>query len=101
MANVFDGNPIYIDDVSSNVDVADSAFGNSNAPMFVRAIHFDAPTAADIVIVKNARGEVVAELKALTTDQDLLFDVPFHSQGLQLLTADQTVTTGQILIYLK
>lgn len=104
MANVFDSNPIVIDTVSSDVDVGSSAFGLSKAPFFIKKIVFSNPTAADVAVIKNYRGEVVAELQAdsvagNTEKVELDFDPCLHSQGLKILTADQTVTTGSILIY--
>lgn len=103
MANVFDSNPITLDSFVSDIDVGNSAFGLPNAPFFIKAIQFHDPTANDIIVLKNKRGEVVAQLEAFATNQDITRDFigdPLMTQGLVMLTADQTVTTGTVLIYI-
>lgn len=99
MANVFDSNPIVIDTVSGNVDIGNSAFGISEAPFFVRAVRWQNPTMGDVVKFKNYRGEEVLTMNAVENGKDVLHNTCFDCQGLKLLAADQTMTTGAVLIY--
>ena len=101
MANSFDSRTIYIDDFGSDIDVGNSAFGLTEAPFFIAQLIFDNPTAADVVLLKNARGEVVMSILATTTGDSVGIQLPVRSEGLKLLAADQTVTTGSLLIHLQ
>ena len=101
MANSFDSRTIYIDDFSSDIDVGDSAFGLTEAPFFIAQLIFDNPTTADVVVLKNARGEVVTQIRASVTGEPVGLQLPMRSEGLKLLAADQTVTTGSLLIHLQ
>lgn len=102
MANDLTPNPIYIDDVSSNVAIATGHTGISDGTVFLRKVLVYNPTNADKIVLKNASGDVVAQVNCPTLAQDetLDFVVPFRCQGLQLLAADNTLTTGNVLIYL-
>lgn len=104
MANVTKSNPIVLDTFNADVDIANVAFGLSTAPVCIRKIVFQNPTAGDVVVLKNARLEVVATLKAdatagNTTQVEQDFPDGFYCQGLKIATADQTVTSGSVLIY--
>lgn len=101
MANSFKGDVAYIDTVSSNVDVASSMFGTSTAPVIVKEINFVKPTQNDEIIVKDNSGNVIAQLKANATNQDLKENFggcPIRCQGIKLLSADQTKNSGVVLI---
>lgn len=101
MANSYKNNPIFLDTFSGDLDIANLAFGLSDVPVFIKKIVFHDPTAADKVILKDSRGNVVAELECAVTDTIVQkdFPQPWSCLGLKLLTADQTVTTGSVLIY--
>ena len=102
MANSYDNNPISIDTVAANLDIANLAFGLSTTPVYISKVVFTDPTAADVFVLKNKAGDTVVDMLVLTTNDDVTqdFDTPIHSQGLQLLAADNTMTTGKALIYL-
>lgn len=100
MANVYDSRTIVIDTFSGDLDLGDLCFGLTNTPFLMRHIIFSNPTAADVVVLKNARGEVVTELVADTTGASVGIQEKTVSEGLKILTADQTVTTGKLLIHL-
>lgn len=102
MANSYKGNVAVIDTVSADIDIANLMFGMSDAGVKIKGIHFYDPTAADAVVLRDKAGNVVVEMLCLTTndDLDMTFDgEALRCQGLKLLAADNTVTTGHILIY--
>lgn len=102
MANVTDSNPIVIDTVAADVDIAALAVGLSTAPFFIKKVLFTGGTAADTVRLANARGEVVADITIATgvEDESIDFSPAFHSQGLKVIDAGTTITSGKVLIYL-
>jgi len=102
MANVYDNNPISIDTVSADLDIANLAFGLSAAPISINKVVFTDPTAADVFELQNKAGDVVVSLLVLTTNADVEtdFNVPLRTQGLKLVAANNTMTTGKALIYL-
>lgn len=100
MANVFDSKTIVIDTFSSDIDIANSAFGISNTPVYIRHLVFSDPTAADVIVLKNHRGEVVTEILASTTGESIGILQPTCSEGLKIVASDCTVTTGKLLIHL-
>lgn len=101
MANVYDTNPIVIDTVSSDVDIALQAFGNSNTPVAISRVELHGATANDVAVLKNANGDLVAEVLAEAGKLDSSHDFapPYRSNGLKLVAADNTLTSGDILIY--
>ena len=101
MANAYKGNPIVLDTFGANADIANLAFGSSKTSVHIHKVLFTEPTANDVVVLKDASGNIVAKIVAYATNQDVTVDFPkaFVCHGLQLLTADQTVTTGEVLIY--
>lgn len=101
MANSFKGNVAYIDTVSSDVNVGTSMFGLTDSPIVVKEIRFTQPTINDLIVVKDNSGNVIAQLKAQSTNQDLketFGGCPLRCQGLKILSADQTKTSGAVLI---
>lgn len=102
MANSYAGNVAYIDTVSSDLDIASLMYGLSDAPVKIKGVYFYDPTAADAIVLKDKVGNIVVELLCLTTNADVSIsfnDEALRCQGLQLVAADNTVTTGNILIY--
>jgi len=102
MANSFAGNVAVIDDVSADLDIANLMFGLSEAGVKIKGVYFYDPTAADAVVLKDNAGNIVVELLCLTTNSDVQItfsDESLRCQGLKLVAADNTVTTGHILIY--
>ena len=102
MANLYKKNPIVIDTVSSTVDIANLAFGLTTAPVHISKVVFTNPTADDVVVLKDRRAAIVVQLDAAAVDATQVtqtFDPPLITDGLQLVTGDQTVTSGKILIY--
>lgn len=101
MANDYSKNPIVLDTFSASVDIANLALGLPHAPVFIKHITFHDPTAADIVVLKDKQGNIVAALEALSTNLDVNIELPagFCSDGLTLVSTDCTVTTGKVLIY--
>ena len=100
MANTYKNNPIILDTFNATVDIANLAFGKSDVPVFIQKAVFSNPTAADIVILKDRKANVVVELEAVDAGQVTQdFDPPLHCDGLQLVTGDQTVTSGKVYIY--
>ena len=100
MANSYTKNPIVIDTVTSTVDIANLAFGKSDIPVFIQKVVLSNPTASDIIILKDKSGAVKVQLEAVDAGQvQQDFDPPLHSHGLQLVTGDQTLTSGAVYIY--
>ena len=100
MANVYNKNPIVIDTTNATVDIANLAFGLTTAPVHISKVVFSNPTAADIIILKDRRGSVVVELEAVDAGQVTQdFDPPLITDGLQLITGDQTRSSGKVYIY--
>lgn len=101
MANVYSTNPIVIDTFSGDLDIGNLAFGLSASPFYIKKLVFSDPTAADLIVLKDNRLAVVAEIQVTTTNlpvqQD--FDGGYCCQGLKIVAADCTVTTGKLLIY--
>lgn len=100
MANVTTTNPILIDDVSSDLDLADLNVGDSDSYFFIRGLVLTGATANDVVVLKDAASNVVAEIAAKAGELEQKQSIPFRSQGLKLVAADCTLTTGKLLIYL-
>jgi hypothetical protein len=101
MANSYVNNPIVLDTFSSTVDIALQAFGLAKAPVMIKKVVFTDPTAADIVILRDASNNIVVAMEAVTTNLDVQQDFckGFKCQGLTLTSTDVTVTTGKVLIY--
>ena len=101
MANVYVKNPIVLDTFNATADIANLAFGHTKAPVFIQKIVFDNPTAADVFVLKDNGGNVVATLTAddNTTQVAQDFSPALFCHGLQMVTGDQTVTTGTVSIY--
>lgn len=101
MANVTDSNPILIDTVTADVDVANLAFGLSTAPVFLKKVVFTGGTAADTVRLVNARGEIVVDITidAAAKEEKVDFNPALHVQGLKVLDTGTTITSGKVLIY--
>ena len=100
MANSYVTNPIVLDTFNATVDIANLGFGLTTAPVHIQKVVFSNPTASDIVILKDRKATVKVELEAVdagTVTQD--FDPPLITDGLQLVTGDQTVTSGKVYIY--
>ena len=103
MANNYKTNPIFIDTVSADIDIANLAFGLTDAPIKIKKIHFYDPTAADAIVLKDRVGNIIVELLCLTTNSDVVADYgdeAFRCQGLKLVATENTKTTGNVLIYL-
>jgi len=97
----YNGNVALIDNVGFDIDIAEQMFGLSNAPVTIKSVRFYSPTAADAIVLKDRSGNVVVELLCTTTNKDV--GIEFDSdvlrcQGLKLVAADNTLTTGKVLI---
>lgn len=105
MANNYKGNPIVIDSVGSDLDLANLIYGNSNVGVFINGIRLVNPTLNDKIVLKDGSGNIVATLTADATGKDISSleeNHKFHvNSGLKMLTADQTLTTGKVLIYTR
>ena len=105
MGNVYTRNPIVVDSFGSDLDIANLAFGSSSVGVFISGFRFYNPTLGDKIVIKDAAGNIVSELKADATGKDVESVGPQHrvhvNSGLKLLAADQTVTTGNLLIYYR
>ena len=101
MANVYTTNPILIDTFSGDLDIGNLAFGLSATPFYIKKLVFSDPTAADIILLKDNRLAVVAEIQCTTTNLPIQqdFNAGYCSQGLKIVATDCTVTTGKLLIY--
>jgi hypothetical protein len=99
MANIYNSNPIIIDVFNIDIDIAYEAVKVSEACIFIKGIRFHDPTGNDLIVLKNHRDNIVAMIHAETTNNDETIDVSFVSEGLRLYAADQTITTGQLFIY--
>ena len=100
MANVYVKNPIVLDTFNATADIATLAFGLATAPVHIQKIVFDNPTAADVFVLKDRNANVVATLTAVDAGQVTQdFDPPLITDGLQMVTGDQTVTSGTVSIY--
>ena len=102
MANVYDSNPILIDTVGGDLDIANLSVGKTDAPIFIKSVVYTGGTAADTVQVTNARGEIVVDITVPTAarEEERNFTPSLHSQGLKVINANTTITSGKVLIYL-
>lgn len=102
MANDLDSNPIYIDTVAADIDIASGHVGVSDATMFIDRVVFEGATLNDVFVLKNALGKQVLKITASAAGDQAARELDgFPCQGLQALSADQTVTSGNILIYMR
>jgi len=95
------GNVALIDNVGYDIDIAEQMFGLSNAPITIKSVRFYDPTAVDAIVLKDKSGNVVVELLCTTTNKDVGIDFDsdvLRCQGLKLVAADNTLTTGKVLI---
>ena len=100
MANIYTKNPIVLDTFNATADIANLGFGLTTAPVHISKVVFDNPTAADVLVLKDRRGAVVVSLTAVDAGQvSQTFDPPLITDGWQLVTGDQTVSSGTVLIY--
>lgn len=102
MANNYTTNPIVLDTFTANVDIAKGTYGNTAAPMFVENIVYDGLTATNHVMFKDKDGNPIQAHTCQysgRTDHERPLGQPW--QGLQMFSADQTVTTGKVYIYLR
>lgn len=99
--NSYRGNVAIIDTVGFDVDIALQMFGLSDAPIIIKDVKFSTPTAADKAVLKDKNGNIVVELLCTTTNKDVsvsFSEEALRCQGLQMLAADNTQTTGKLLI---
>lgn len=105
MANAFTGNPIVIDTVSSDIDIANLTYGSSSVGVFISGARLYNPTLNDKIVIKDGSGKIVMALHADATGKDVeLIGSQHHlhvNSGLKMLTADQTLTTGHLEIFTK
>lgn len=97
----YSGNVARIDTVGFDIDIAEQMFGLSDAPIQIKRINFYDPTAGDKAVLRDKAGNIVAELLCLTTNDDVELkfeDETLRCQGLKLLAADNTQTTGHLII---
>jgi hypothetical protein len=101
MANNYSKNPLFLDTVTSDLDIANLAFGSTSIPVSINKVRLYNATLGDKVILKDKDGSVIMELKCDATGKDVetTFTQDYSCAGLKLVAADNTLTTGNILIY--
>jgi len=106
MANTYKNNPIILDTVSATVDVALQAVGLTDAPVFVQKVVLSTTASGDIIILKDRRSAVKAELSSFAAGEtELDFSPALHCDGLQIVAGDNTLTStsvsaAQVFIYI-
>ena len=104
MANQYKGNPIYLDDLSANLDIANLAWGTTNASVMLMGIRFVNPSIGDNLKLTDINGNVVAEITADQTNKDvysLEYNHRYSCTGLKMVATDNKRTTGNILITVR
>ena len=106
MANTYKNNPVILDTVSATVDLALQITELSTAPVFVQKVVLSTTASSDIIILKDRRSAVKAELASFAAGQtEMDFDPPLHCDGLQIVAGDNTLTStsvsaAQVFIYI-
>lgn len=103
MANSLKSNPITIDTVAADVDISAGHTEVTDTTMYIEAVRFEGSTAADVVVLKDTAGNKIVSQTSPVGGGDLdRIDLDgFPAQGLKVLAADCTITSGNFLIWLR
>lgn len=100
MANTYKNNPVILDTVSATVDLALQITELTTSPVFIQKVVLSTTASGDKIILKDRRSAVKVELESFApgiTETD--FHTPLHCDGLQIVAGDNTLTSGQVFIY--
>jgi len=101
MSNSIYGNPIVLDDFSSNIDLGNTIYGNSNTAFYIEWIEWEEPiTPGDTATITNAKGDAIFNETATTANQSIIkyfHGTPVHG----IKVASGSVNTGKISIMLR
>jgi len=101
MANSLNTNPIVLDTFTSDIDIGNSLYGDSNTTFFINSIEWASPLRVnDVANITNANGDYIFNETCVIPNQSVIkyfFGQPVYG----IVIASGEVSSGRIIIHLR